>query len=425
MNLPQLIKKKCEKYDLLPPDKHFVVGVSGGADSIALLRVFRALEIPVTIAHLNHSLRGAESDADEAFVREIAAETGLPMVAKTVDVKALAEKTGQSIEMAARQARHDFFREFDDSIIALAHHADDQVETFFLKLARGAGTEGLSGMPYFQKLEGLELIRPMLDIPREEILQWLKENNFKWREDSTNSDEAFLRNKVRHTILPILESELNPNIRETVLRTMEILRAENEWMDEMAETGTSLAAKRRSIRKWLFDEGAEEVGFDAVERILKGMEKAEGSSIAELNESQRVVIEYGNPRFEDDHFQTSDISWNLSVSDSVGWLRDDSKIGDSSAEASICAQKLAGRAIDVRMVRAGDRISPLGMKGSRKLQDILTDLKTPKAQRNRVPVVVCEGEIVWVPGYRIAQGWQVEGSNGKSVHLKLEQNRTE
>ena len=158
MNLIDSIREAIHCHHLIPDGKHVVVGVSGGADSMALLRIFQTLEIPVTVAHMNHQLRGAESDADEAFVRAL----GFPTVVKSVDVKGLAKATGQSIEMAARQARHDFFAEFEDSVIALAHHADDQAETFILKLARGAGTEGLSGMPYFQSLKTLQIIRPML-----------------------------------------------------------------------------------------------------------------------------------------------------------------------------------------------------------------------------------------------------------------------
>jgi len=430
MDLPALIKKKCQTHGLLTHASRIVVGVSGGADSVALLRAFQTLDLSCTVAHLNHQLRGADSDEDEKFVRSLAEELGFPMVEKTVEVKVLAQKSGLSIEMAARQARHDFFAEFEDSVIALAHHADDQVETFLLKLARGAGTDGLSGMPVYQELNGLKLIRPLLDLPRTGIIQWLEENGFDWREDASNSDETFLRNKVRHTILPMLGNELNPNIRETILRTMEILRTENEWMEGWVETenlkfetGIPLAAKRRMLRKWLFNHGAEAAGFEAVEQILQQLENTSGTSIYELNDRQRVVIEYGKPRFEDDDFQSLEISWHISTHPGTGWIRDTSRIGDDRAEASIRADKLGERTIKVRMAQPGDRMAPLGMTGTRKLQDILTDLKVPKMQRPDVPVVVCEGEIIWLPGYRIARGWEVDGTDGKSVHLTLEQNR--
>jgi tRNA(Ile)-lysidine synthase len=430
MNLPAHIKNNCHRHQLISKNKIVVVGVSGGADSVALLRGFHALEIPCTVAHLNHQLRGTESDTDEAFVRKLADELGFPMVGKSIDVRAQAEATGQSIEMAARQARHDFFGEFENAVIALAHHADDQAETFILKLARGAGTEGLCGMSFFQSLENIKIIRPMLNIPRAVIFQWLEENSFEWREDSSNSDETYLRNKVRHTILPMLGNELNPNIRESILRTMDILRAENEWMDELEtgnlefETGTPLAAKRRSVRKWLFAQGAAEAGFDAVEQILKLMDAAEGSTVFELNAEQRVVVEYGKPRFENSPFQSSETLWTLTRTEGTGWIRDESRIGTYPAQASVCAEKAGDSQITIRNWIPGDRMAPFGMAGTRKLQDILTDLKVPKAQRNSLPVVVCRDEIIWVPGYRISRGWELKRDQAKSVHLKVEQNRT-
>lgn len=407
-----------------------VVGVSGGADSVALVRAFQTLEIPCTVAHMNHQLRGAESDTDEEFVRTLAGELGFPMVGKAVDVAALARTTGQSVEMAARQARHEFFAEFDDAVIALAHHADDQVETFMLRLARGAGTEGLSGMPFAQQIGPIHLIRPLLHIPRTGILQWLEENDFTWREDASNADERFLRNKVRHTVLPMLANELNPNIRETILRTMDILREENEWMEKLEtgnlefETGTPLAAKRRTLRAWLFEQGAEEAGFEAVEQILKRMDRGEGSTVFELNEHQRVVVEYGTPRFEQQPFQPLETTWQLTAEPGIGWQKDTSRPGELPAVASVSAERAGDRQLNVRAVQPGDRIAPFGMEGSRKLQDILTDQKIPQARRNRIPVVLCDQEIIWVPGYRIARGWELKNAHEKAIHLKLEQNRT-
>lgn len=428
--LPETIRKTIAHHALIPAGKQVVVGVSGGADSVALLRAFQSLEIRCTVAHLNHQLRGTESDADEQFVRSLANELGFPMVGKSINIQALAKTTGQSVEMAARQARHDFFAEFDDAVIALAHHADDQAETFILKLARGAGTEGLCGMPFFQCLENLQIIRPMLPIPRSVIFQWLEENDFEWREDSSNSNERYLRNKVRHTILPLLGNELNPNIRETIRRTMNILRAENEWMEELLDGFTledelPVAARRRLLRKWLFEQGAEEAGFEAVEQILKLMDAAAGSTVFELNDRQRVVVEYGKPRFEDQPCQPLETAWALTMEPGTGWKKDESQLGTLPAAASVSAEKVGDRKLEVRAIRPGDRITPFGMDGTRKLQDILTDQKIPQARRNRIPVVLCEAEIIWLPGYRIARGWELKNEGEKAIHLKLERNRTE
>jgi len=435
-SLPETIRKAIDRHGLIPAGAKVVAGVSGGADSVALLRALHQLGIPVTIAHLNHQLRGADSDADERFVRGLADKLSLPIVVKSVNVRHLAESSKLSLEMAARQARHDFFAEFGDTVVALAHHADDQVETFFLKLARGAGSEGLEGMSLFQQIGQIRLIRPMLDIPRAEILQWLKANKLEWREDASNSDETVLRNRVRHTILPLLEQELNPNLRETILRTMNILRAENEWMNSTLEDLTldvrlPLAARRRVLRKWLFENSADGVDFDAVDKILSLMDKGTGTTVFELNNRQRVIVEYGKPRFE--HVEhpagagqpaqgrLESLPHRLSIEHGTGWKKDHGKgAGILPAEASVDAGKVGDSPVTVRGYEPGDRMQPLGMKGSRKLQDILTDQKIPRAQRPSIPVVVCRGEIIWLPGYRTARGWEVPGADAEAMHLRIE-----
>jgi len=445
VNLPETIRQAIDRHNLIPDKTNVVLGVSGGADSVALLHAFQLLEIPCTVAHLNHGLRGEESDADEQFVRDLAENLGLPLARKTVHVQQLAETTNQSIEMAARQARHAFFEEFEDSVIALAHHADDQAETFILKLARGAGPDGLGGMQHAQDMGSIRLIRPMLDIPRTEIIGWLKKNQINWREDASNSDESFLRNRVRHTVLPMLEKELNPNIRETILRTMDILRAENAYVDAASsrvaqDTGSSdatrleaastlkqpLALQRRIVRKWLFDNGAAEAGFEAVEKILSLIEEAKGSAIYELNDRQRVVVEYGQPRFETNDSMPLAPEWTISIEPGSGWRKDHGKgAGNLPAEASFDTGKVGDAPIEVRTFKPGDRMAPFGMEGTRKLQDIFTDLKIPKARRHQVPVVVCRGEIIWIPGYRTARGWEVQNADSKSIHVRIERNRTD
>jgi len=424
VNLVEAIRRTIDRHGLLPEGIPLVVAVSGGADSVALAHAFASLDIDFTVAHLNHNLRGAESDADEAFVRSL----GFPTTAKSVDVKALAAVEGLSIEMAARKARHDFFGEFDGAVIALAHHADDQVETFLLRLARGAGSAGLGGMAYEQRIGTLRLIRPMLDLRRNDILAWLRTNGFDWRVDASNADESYLRNRVRHTILPLLERELNPGLRENILRTMDILREENAWMDEtlsecpMPIAGLPVAANRRILRRWLFEHGVEEAGFDAIGKIITLVTAGQGTTVFELNDRQRVVIEYGRLRFEEAFAESEAPSWALVRETGTGWRKDHGRgVGILPAEASFDAAKVDGSPITVRGWRPGDRIEPLGMEGSRKLQDILVDQKIPLARRAQVPVVECRGEVIWLPGYRTARNWAVPSAAAPSIHVRVEQ----
>ena len=328
-------------------------------------------------------------------------ELGVECITARADVPSLAKEKGLSLEMAAREARHTFFQSvlssLLSSVVCLAHHADDQLETFFLRAARGAGVAGLGGMRGSQKLAALQVLRPMLGIRRTEIIQWLEEEGLGWREDASNADESIPRNVVRHQILPILGT-INPKAAENILRTMEILRTE--------EDDPQKAARRRTARDWLIQHGVSP-SFDAVEQLVEFSGKKEGTQFLDL-EGLRIVNEYGVLNVG----QASSLSSGRSVQmkEGVGILR-------GPREASVSWVKVAGREVIVRTARPGDRMNPYGMTGSKKLQDIFTDLKIPKRQRATWPVVVCGGEIIWLPEYRIARGWELGGETDAALHL--------
>ncbi len=417
MNLIKKVKAAIERENLIPEGTCVIVGVSGGADSVALLHILHRLEISLTVAHLNHSIRGAEADADEQFVKELCKKLGVECVTSKVDVPVLSKEKGVSLEMAAREARHQFFRSLiPDScalspVVCLAHHADDQLETFFLRAARGSGPAGLGGMRFFQCLEnnmgagsacfqGLEnltLIRPMLGIRRSEIFQWLEKEGVAWREDASNTDESIPRNLVRHQILPSL-GKINERATENILRTMEILRDEEDHPEK--------AARRREARDWLIEHGVAP-SFDAIEKFIEFADKKNGTTLLDL-QGIRIVNEYGELKVG----QASSLFHRESVSmkEGIGILR-------GKWEASVSLAKIAGREVTVRTAEAGDRMNPYGMKGSKKLQDIFTDLKIPKVQRADWPVVECGGEIIWLPGYRIARGWELSSDSEPALHL--------
>ena len=404
MNLIEKVKESSERENLIPEGAHVVVGVSGGADSVALLHILHRLGYQLTAAHLNHSIRGAEADGDEAFVKDLCKKLGIKCVAAKVDVPALAKEKGISLEMAAREARHDFFRSITSSLkpqasgllIALAHHADDQLETFFLRAARGTGPSGLGGMRSSQKLAAMQLLRPMLGIRRAEIIQWLEKEKIEWREDATNTDETISRNFVHRQLLPML-GKLNERAAENLLRTMDILRDEEDHPEK--------AARRREIRDWLIGQGVKPT-FDAVEQVISFSEKTSGTQVLDL-EGLRIVNEYGTLRADSQIFPNTG---RIKIEEGGGILR-----GPWCASVSLA--KVAGREVTVRVAKPGDRMEPYGMEGSKKLQDIFTDLKIPKAQREQWPVVECGGEIIWLPGYRIARGWELSSDSELALHL--------
>ncbi len=224
----------CRENALLSPGQAVVCAVSGGADSVAMLHLLCSLrselDLTISAAHFNHRLRGAESDRDEAFVRRLCADWGIPLTVSSGDVAAYAQSTGASLEEAARHLRYAFFSSLGQTV-ATAHTADDNLETLLLNLIRGTGLTGLAGIP--PKRAGL--IRPVLCLTRADILRYLQIKHLPHIEDSTNASDDCVRNRLRHNVLPLLRAE-NPSLAETTLRTAQLLRQDNAFLDTLTES---------------------------------------------------------------------------------------------------------------------------------------------------------------------------------------------
>ena len=255
LRLAASVERYITRYRLLEQGQGVVVGVSGGADSVCLLHLLRELSaewaLRLTVAHLNHGLRGADADADAGFVAELAREWGLPSVVEKVDVAALAREKRLSIEEAARQARYAFLArvagEQDARYVGAAHHADDQAETVLMRFLRGSGVAGLRGMLPVMPLSDYRLapeaaaeadspllIRPLLATPRAAIADYCRENSLRWRTDASNADLRHYRNRLRHELLPVLR-EYNPRISEVLARTAEAMAGDYEVLEAVAE----------------------------------------------------------------------------------------------------------------------------------------------------------------------------------------------
>ncbi|MBU4198599.1 MAG: tRNA lysidine(34) synthetase TilS [Verrucomicrobia bacterium] len=500
------VKAAIRRHDLFRPGQHILVGVSGGADSIALLAILRDLapawKLRLTAAHLNHLIRGKAAAEDARFVRAFARQLGVSFIEDHKDVPRLARKRGISLEMAGREARYTFFADAAKrrhcNAVATAHTTDDQAETILMKLARGAGAQGLTGIPYVTRRGNLNITRPLRDISRAAILQFLRRRRLTWREDATNADGAYLRNRVRHEVLPFLEAKLNPRIRQALGRMAEILDKENAWLDMLSRdilsecTGSKpttqvldkslkklsatmkrvpphtdiggprsvvavpqrvlqyaldgrilasqpQAARRRVLRLWLVENGLapESLDFDAVDRLDKLLMSRQIGRAVTLPKGRVVRKECYSLCFDSEKKPVSDpfcvpltipgetllpnheLRILASLASGIQKPKPDG-IGHYPARASLAVSAWHRRRIIVRSWNPGDRMAPLGLAGSKKVQDIFTDGKVPRDQRRQVPIFECGGEIIWIPGYRIARGWNVANENDKALQLTVE-----
>lgn len=266
-----------------PINRRHLIGVSGGRDSVVLLHLLAGLGYrKLTVCHLNHGLRGRGSDADARFVERLAAKYGFPCVTGHENVAARAEENRESIETAARNARYEFFqktaRRKKCDTIFLAHHADDQVETFLFNLFRGAGSAGLGSMRVESMHGSLHVIRPMLGVWRSQIDAYIVACRLKYREDATNADTVHHRNRMRHQILPLLEKYFGREIRKAIARSADILSAENDWIESLtgepenelsvpALRKMPVAQQRRLIFAWLKKMEIPDTGFREVESV--------------------------------------------------------------------------------------------------------------------------------------------------------------
>jgi tRNA(Ile)-lysidine synthase len=271
-----------------PPEARYLIGVSGGRDSVALLHWLVNLGYErLIVGHLNHQLRGRSSLADARFVEKIALKYHARFELESANIRALATKQKMSIETAAREARYKFFAETARrrkcETIFLAHHADDLVETFLINLFRGAGTTGLSGMREIstRRIDDVDLaiVRPFLGVWRKEIDIYVREHRIKFREDASNKNLNPLRNRIRHRIIPYLEKILGRNIRPAIWRAAAIAGEEEDWIEKQLPDSTDaqfsvarlralpVALQRRAILKWLRAQKISEISFDVIERV--------------------------------------------------------------------------------------------------------------------------------------------------------------
>ncbi len=407
------------------PSGKYILALSGGIDSMVLADMLLQAKAEFVLAHCNFHLRGEESDGDEKFVRDYAERKGLSLYVKQFDTLNYAEEHKLSIEMAARELRYAWFEELRQQqscdYIAVAHHADDQLETFFINLLRGAGIRGLKGM---RPVNG-NIIRPLLDKSREEIHQYAIENGIKWREDHTNAETQFLRNKIRHELLPVIDS-ISKEGRASILKSISHLASENELYRELVDEKLFQIVKKdgevqktshlspltpQLLFEWLRDYG---FNSDQVHFIYEAMNGQPGTSF--FSPTHKVTIERDGveltPICQHDNTQVELVYEQHP--------NDDNFVIDKSPEVAQLDYDKLTFPLKLRIWQAGDRFYPLGMKGSRLLSDFMKDLKFTTRQKEECQVLTtAKDEIVWVVGRRVDERFKVTDKTKSILKIQM------
>jgi tRNA(Ile)-lysidine synthase len=435
--LPHSVLDYIRREELLHAGDRVGVAVSGGADSVALLRIMLELRpelgIVLSVVHFNHQLRGEEADTDEQFVTQLAHQHKLELFTGTGDVAAHARSHRISTEAAARQLRYQYFRRlFEENKlnrIATGHTLDDQAETVLLRVVRGAGTRGLAGIYPQLLVHGYQfsVVRPLLKTRRKFLESYLGEIGQDWREDSSNRDLRHARNRVRHGIVPRLERTLNPAVRETLGETADIARSEEEfWQKKVARAmaevwqadartlkPAELAALPLALRRRVVRAAAESLGlnleFRHVEEILDLDQR--GPRSAMLPESWLLSVNKDGLQFTPPNpaaAANSDYAYKLAVPGTIrvpetGACFEVARVPGSAAAGynpdHMLDPVLLQQELTVRNWRAGDRYWPAHSKAPRKIKELLQERKLTGTERKLWPVVVSGQEIVWVRGF--------------------------
>ena len=446
---------KVRSQGLFRAGETVVVAVSGGADSVALLDILTQLDaehLHLVVAHLNHGLRGAESDGDENFVAALAEGYGLPFAAKRVDVAAFAAKERLSLEDAGRKARYAFFdecaREHGATSIALAHHRDDQAETVLIRLLRGAGGSGLSAMASSAQ----NLRRPLLQVSRAEIERYLKLRGITWRTDATNADTAILRNSIRHELIPFLK-RYNPKVSQRLAATAEILASDEELLEQLTSAAYqrlagchggaidfsigSLLKEPRALRLRLYRRALQElrgdlmrIGTAHLEAIDRLAASTRPNARAKLPGECFVSRCYDALSFKRSDLP-ADVAWQHVVSGegehplpgggrlTVQAIPRPHRLETASRLVAYLAPEAAPFPWLLRSFTPGDRFTPLGMMGAQKVKDLFINEKIPPSMRSRIPLLVSEGEIIWVPGVRMGEKARITAATGAVLRVEI------
>ncbi|MEX2513800.1 MAG: tRNA lysidine(34) synthetase TilS [Cyclobacteriaceae bacterium] len=424
---------------ILDFQSYYLLGISGGIDSVVLAHLLKKGGFNYGLAHCNFQLRGEESHADENFINRLGLELKVPVFVKKFDTKNYMETQGISLQMAARNLRYLWFKELYEEEqldgILVAHHADDQLETILLNLLRGTGLEGLYGMATKRD----HIIRPLLPFTRVEIKDYLKAEKLEWREDSSNQKDDYKRNFLRNRVIPELNA-FDPKASELMRFSFERIKDTgkaffhlfNKWRNDniireenyeylIFQKLRELPGKNTFLQYWLKDKG---FSFFQVRDILKAWENGisgkyflSGNFMLNLDRDKFILgpIETLTQSIQ---VNQHDIEVIINgVTYELLNLEPDKEI-DRSRDNAMVDKSLLSFPLKIRNWEEGDKFKPLGMSGFKKISDFLIDLKVPLIKKNRVKVLCSGGQIVWLVGFRIDDRFKVTRSTTSVLYFK-------
>ena len=424
--ITQRILEYIKQKQLFEPADRLLVALSGGADSVALLRLLHAMGYDCEAAHCNFHLRGEESDRDEAFVRQLCGELNIPLHVVHFNTKDEAQHRHLSIEMAARELRYTRFeetrRERGLDYIAVAHHRDDSAETFLLNLLRGTGINGLRGI----RPKNGRIVRPLLCLDRKEILGYLDSLQQPYVTDSTNLQDEYMRNKIRLNLLPLME-EINPAARENLLRTARHLDEAAIVYDESVREAIGritadvnppayniTALLREKAPATLLHELLHPLGFNTAQTddIFRSLTKQAGkiftsSTHRVVKDRDLLLVEPLDKKAERPVLQLKEAM----VDDAFVIPRDKNT-------ACLDADKLKEE-LTLRLVRTGDWFVPFGMTGRKRVSDYLTDRKFSRPQKERQWALCCGEDICWLVGERADNRFRIDAETKRALIVTI------
>ncbi|MBC2845363.1 tRNA lysidine(34) synthetase TilS [Winogradskyella flava] len=415
-----------------------LIAISGGIDSVALTYLCKSLDLDFALAHCNFNLRGKESDADEDFVLELAELLDVEVFIQKFDTEVYAKKYKRSIQMAARELRYDWFNELAEQLefdyILTAHHADDNLETFLINFTRGTGLNGLTGIPEIN----VNVVRPMLQFSREQIEAYAKANHIKWQEDSSNTSRKYLRNKLRHEVVPILK-EINPQLLDSFQNTLEHL---NDTAD-IVEESLNAVAKRAIVnideqgvtykvaefkkvnnpKAYLF-EMLKDYGFTEWNDLVDLLNAETGKYIKST--SHRLIKHREFLILTDCHSEQDEASFVISSFDEkvetpLGILcfAEADAVLDNSKNTIYVDREQLNFPLELRLWQKEDVFCPFGMKGKKKLSKYLKDEKMSPVAKENTWVLTTDNAIVWVVGKRADNRFRVTDNTKQILKIGL------